>query len=99
MRPIVCCVGTFVNDWSKWLDYWLQQLKHLVPTYVKDSQQVLDDVKLINLPPNAKLFTFDAHSMYNNIKTSHAIEVITWWLTDLDDKGLLPALFSVGSSH
>ena len=68
MRPIVCCVGTFVNDWSKWLDYWLQQLKHLVPTYVKDSQQVLDDVKLINLPPNAKLFTCDAHSMYNNIK-------------------------------
>ena len=93
MRPIVCCVGTFVNDWSKWLDYWLQQLKHLVPTYVKDSQQVLDDVKLINLPPNAKLFTCDAHSMYNNIKTSHAIQVITWWLTDLDEQGLLPALF------
>ena len=93
MRPIVCCVGTFMNDWSKWLNYWLQQLKNLVPTYVKDSQQVLDDVKLITLPSNATLFTCDAHSMYNNIKTDHAIEVISWWLRDLDSKGLLPALF------
>ena len=75
MRPIVCCAGTFMNDWSKWLDYWLQQLKHLIPTYIKDSQQVLDEIKLIHIPPNAKLFTCDANSMYNNIKTDHAIEV------------------------
>lgn len=92
-RPIVCCSGTFLNDWSKWLDYWLQQLLFSVPTYIKDSQQVLDEVKNLNLPPGAKLFTCDANAMYNNIDTDHAIEVITWWLRDLDDRNLLPPFF------
>ena len=90
MRPIVCCVGTLMNDWSRWLDYWLKQLKCHVPTYVKDSQEVLDQIKDLTLPPNAYLFTTDANAMYNNISTEHAIEVITWWLDDLAEKLLLP---------
>ena len=93
MRPIVCCAGTMMNSWSKWLDYWLQKLKHLIPTYIKDSQQVLDEIKTIELPPNAKLFTCDANSMYNNIDTEHAITVISWWLKDMDEKEQLPANF------
>ena len=76
MRPIVCCVGTLMNDWSRWLDYWLKQLKSKVPTYVKDSQQVLDDIKDLILPPHAYLFTTDVNAMYNNINTEHAIKVI-----------------------
>ena len=93
MRPIVCCAGTFMNDWSKWLDYWLQKLKNQIPTYVKDSQQILDEIRHIHIPPNAKLFTCDAHSMYSNIDTDHAIEVLSWWLRDMYDKNLLPANF------
>jgi len=93
MRPIVCCAGTFINDWSKWLDYWLQKLKHHVPTYVKDSQQVLDETNHLHLPPNAKLFTADANSMYNNIDTEHAIRAINLWLKDLDSKSQLPNNF------
>jgi hypothetical protein len=82
-----------MNAWSKWLDYWLQTLKPFVPTYVKDSQQVLDQTKNFVLPPNAKLFTCDANSMYNNIDTEHAIEVITWWLNDLNSNDRLPPNF------
>jgi hypothetical protein len=93
VRPIVCCAGTWINDWSKWLDYWLQEIKQHVPTYLKDSQQVLDELKLIDLPPGAKLFTCDANSMYNNIDTEHAIEVITWWLNDLDAQNKLGLYF------
>ena len=36
---IVCCVGTLMNDWSRWLDYWLKQLQSHVPTNIKNSQQ------------------------------------------------------------
>eukprot|EP00956_Cyclotella_meneghiniana_P015107 scaffold22917_cov55-Cyclotella_meneghiniana.AAC.3 len=90
MRPIVACCYSFMNDWSKWLDFWFQQLKHLIPSYVKDSQQVLDELKALILPPNARVFTGDANSMYNNIDTEHAITVITQWLRDLDSEGLLP---------
>jgi hypothetical protein len=92
-RPIVCCVGTWMNTWSKWLNYWLQTLKPFVPTYVKDSQQVLDQTKNFVLPPNARLFTCDANSMYNNIDTEHAIEVITWWLNDLNSNHRLSSNF------
>ena len=72
-----------MNDWSKWLDYWLQKLKSKVPTYVKDSQQILDETQELDLPPNNLLFVADANSMYNNINTEHAIEVIEWWLKDM----------------
>ena len=93
MRPIVCCAGTFMNAWSKWLDYWLQKLKPFVPTYTRDSQQLLDELKALQLPPDAILFTADANSMYNNIDTEHAIEVVDAWLDELQAQGLLPPDF------
>ena len=92
-RPIVCCAGTVINDVSKWLDYWLQKLKCHVPTYIKDSQQVLNEIANLNIPPGASLFTTDANAMYNNIDTDHAIQVLTWWLDDLNSRGRLPLFF------
>jgi len=92
-RPIVCCTGTVMNDWSKWLDYWLQKLKSHIPTYVKDSQSVFDDLKTIKVPPNAKIFTADTTAMYNNIDTEHAITVISWWLNDMDTNEQLHSNF------
>ena len=84
MRPIVCCAGTLMNDWSRWLDYQLQKLKHFVPTYLKDGEQLLNEVRELDLPPNAILFTADATAMYNNIDTDHALEVIGRWLDELE---------------
>lgn len=92
-RPIVCCTGTLLNEWSKWLDYWLQKLTPHIPSYVKNSQQVLDELSTLNLPPNAKLFTTDANAMYNNIDTSHALSVIYPWLDTLKTNNLLPRYF------
>ncbi|KAL7527719.1 hypothetical protein ACHAWF_002294 [Thalassiosira exigua] len=90
MRPIVCCTGTFINCLSKWLDHCLQKLKHLCPTYIKDSTSLLDRLdELGELPPNVKLFTADAVSMYTNIDTNHAIEVIGKWLDKLELDGHL----------
>ena len=60
-----------MNAWSKWLDYWLQQLKHHVSTYTRDSKQLLDELVELYLPPNAIFVTADANSMYNNIDTDH----------------------------
>ena len=86
MRPIVCCAGTAMNNLSRWLDYWLQKLKPLIPTYLRDSNHLLDQLKALGtLPPGAKVFTADANSMYTNIDTDHAIEVISAWLNNLKD--------------
>ena len=91
MRPIVACVGTFMNYLSCWLDYHLQKLKPLIKTYIKDSKELLTKLhELGALPSNARIFTADANSMYTNIDTDHAIEVITAWLTNLSNTHQLP---------
>jgi hypothetical protein len=74
-------VGSFAELFSKWLDH---QMKKLLPTfsktYLKDSFAVLDDIQALGpLPPNAKLFTADAVSMYTNIDTAHAMETFGLW--------------------
>ena len=86
MCPVVCCAGTFMNCWSKWLDFWLQTLKPFVPTFVPSDEQVLDHIEWLDLPSNAHLFATDAKAMYNIIHTNHAITEITWWIRDLENK-------------
>ena len=77
MRPIVCCSGTLLNCISRWLDYYLQILKPFINSYIKDSSQLLERPRELGLlTPNCYLFTADADSMYTNIDTKHALEII-----------------------
>ena len=60
--------------------YHLQKLKNTIPSYLKDSKELIGMMKeLGQLPSNAKLFTADAVSMYTNIDTEHGIETIKKW--------------------
>jgi hypothetical protein len=80
-RPVVSCVGSFNEIASKWLDYKLSKIVKLCPSHIKDSYQVLTDLKELGpLPPSARLFTTDAVSMYTNIDTDHGLETIDKWL-------------------
>ena len=93
-RPIVCCAGTMLNSFSRWIDYWLQRLRPLIPTFLKNSEQLIGDLNdLGELPPGALLFKADAQSMYTNIDTEHALLVINQWLDDLSDQLKLPLGF------
>jgi hypothetical protein len=82
-RPVVSCVGSFAEVFSKWLHIQLQKLLPLSQTYLRDSNQVLEELKATGpLPPGAKLFTADAVSMYTNIDTHHAMIVFRQWFRD-----------------
>ncbi len=82
-RPIVSCVGSFLNAFSKWIDHHLQKMVIFSPTYVKDSNQNLQELKnLTNLPPHSMLFTCDANSMYTNINSIHCPELISKWIEE-----------------
>ena len=41
----------------------------------------------IRLPPNTKLFTSDAVSMYTNIETEHGLDIMNKWLVKLEEEG------------
>ena len=76
MQPIVFCTGTFMNNWSKWLDYQHEKCKPFVSSNLRDGQQVLDKISGLRLAPNTKLGTADSNSMYNYIDTDHACTII-----------------------
>jgi hypothetical protein len=60
-----------------------------MPTVIKDSKSLRDDIISLNLPPTAKLFTADAISMYTNIELNHAMQVMGYWLESLPDEAKL----------
>lgn len=92
MRPVVSTCGTYLHSLSRWADFHLQQLTSLVPTYLRDSHQLIDDLhQMDTLPVTAKLFTADAVSMYTNIDSTHALQVLQNLLDE--NKNLLPENF------
>eukprot|EP00804_Cyclotella_cryptica_P007177 CCRYP_009719-RA/>CCRYP_009719-RA protein AED:0.41 eAED:0.43 QI:0/0/0/1/0/0/2/0/276 len=81
LRPIVAKVGTTVESVSKWLDWILQRvMKKELPWCPQDSSTFRDRVMQVELPPTARLVTFDAVSMYSNIDLDHARSVMKGWI-------------------
>ena len=82
-RPVASTSRKMMSGISKWLDHWMQKLRHKVPTYLKDSShliQLLTDQG--TLPPGAKLFTTDSKSMYTNIDTDHETGQVEEWIEE-----------------
>jgi len=67
LRPVVSCINSFTSIFSNWLDYKMKDLLFLIPSYIKDSKQLLSELVQLNLPPKVKLFTADATVVYTNI--------------------------------
>ena len=86
IHSLICCAGTFVNHWSKWLEYQLEELKPFFKSCLRNSQQFVDRLKPLYLPPHAKVFTADTNLMHNNVDTDYSINVISWWLDKLAPK-------------
>jgi hypothetical protein len=84
-RPVISCVNSIPEIFSKWIDHHLKTVvdSNLLPTYMKDSEQLQRSLSKAfpnGLPPNARLFSVDAVSMYSNIDTAHGLDVIAQWL-------------------
>ena len=88
-KTVMATCGTFLGSVSKLLDYQLQPLIQYLPWCIKDSNTFRDELIQLEIPQNAKLFTFDAKSMYSNIDLNHGIAIMQLWL-----KSLIP-----GDSH
>jgi hypothetical protein len=76
-RPIVSISGSLLHGLGRWVDKLLQGYSRRIPSYISSSFALKDELmRSPPFPPNARLFTCDAVSMYTNISTTHALSAI-----------------------
>ena len=82
-RPVTSTVGSLSNVFSKWLDYRMKEILPLSRSHLRDSYQVIHELKRLGrLPASARLFTSDAISMYTNIDPAHGMEAFQQWFDE-----------------
>ena len=81
LRPVVSQCGSLFAILSIFVDFKLQPLTKFIPSYLNNSEALLDILDEFGpLPLSAKLFTSDATSMYSNIDPSEALPVLEDYL-------------------
>jgi hypothetical protein len=70
LRPAVSSSSGLLTIFSTWLDYRMKELLPLVKSFTKNSFDIIKDLKQLNIPRNALLFSADAKSMYTNIDSA-----------------------------
>ena len=85
-RSIVSCSGSILHGLGVWVDRKLQQLAQKTVSYFKNTLELKKQLLELHLLPNARLFTSDAMSMYTNIPTHMALNLIGKYLTQYQRK-------------
>ena len=75
-RPIVSCPGSLLHGLGVWVDRKLQEVAQNTISYFRNTLELKKQLLMLNLPTNARLFTADAVSMYINIPTHTALNLI-----------------------
>jgi len=70
LRPVISSSSSLSSIFSNWLDYRMRELLPFMKSYTKNSFEVIKDLKQLEIPKNAPLFSADAKSMYTNIDTT-----------------------------
>jgi hypothetical protein len=81
LRPVVSTTNSLLSYFSNWADYKMKELLPLVRSYTKNSTSIIEDLKNLNIPKEAKLFAADAKSMYTNIDTDLGLATLKDFLT------------------
>ena len=80
-RPIVSCPGSLLHGLGMWVNRKLQEIAQKTIFYFKNTLELKQQLLHLNLPPNALLFTADTMSMYTNILTHSAPNLISKYLS------------------
>ena len=85
-QPIISCPGSLHHGLGVWLDRKLQEVTQKTISYFKNTLELKKQLLELHLPTNARLFTADAVSMYTNIPTHTALNLIGKYLTQYQRK-------------
>lgn len=75
-RPIVSDCSSETYATAEYIDYFLNPLSILHPSYLKDTYHFIDIVKNLQVPTNSFFFSLDVDSLYTNIDIKAGLEVI-----------------------
>ena len=85
-RPIVSCPGSLLHGLGVWVVRKLQEVAQKTVSYFKNTLELNKQLLELHLLPNACLFTADTMSMYTNIPTHTALNLIGKYLTQYQRK-------------
>ena len=77
IRPIVSSCESVTENISQFLDYWLQPIMKSLPSYIKDTSQLINELKELKVDPHSFLVTIDVKSLYTCIPHSEGIQAST----------------------
>ena len=85
LRPIINCKNNFTSRISLLIDLILKPLVKQMPSYLQDSQHLLQDALKLNLSnyniKDISLISADFESLYTNIILPHALDTITEYVS------------------
>ena len=76
-HPILSCPGSLLHGLGVWVDHRLQEVAQETISYFKNTLELKQQLLHLHLPPDVCLFTTDAVSMYTNILTHTALNLIS----------------------
>ena len=85
-RPIMSGNNHPTEKLSEYVDFHLKPHIPKIDSYLKDTAHFLETIKDLELPPNAKLVTFDVTSLYTNIKHEDGIAAIYDFMKEHTDE-------------
>ena len=77
IRPIVSSCESPTENISQFLDYCLQPIMRNLLSYLKDTSQLINELRMLSVEPNTILVTIDVKSLYTCIPHLEGIQACT----------------------
>lgn len=81
-RPVCSSCGAIDHPLGAWVNEQLQPVAQAQPSFFKNSFECLQQLRELEVPANAFFFTADATSLYTNIPTEPALEIVSEYLRE-----------------
>ena len=65
--PIVSPCDSPTENISQFIDYWLQPIMKALPSFIKDTTELINQLSELTIEPNTLLVTVDVKSLYTCI--------------------------------
>ena len=74
VRPIVSSCESPTENISQFMDYWLQPIMKALPSFLKDTTQLINELNNLKVEPDTFLVTVDVKSLYTSIPHNEGIQ-------------------------